>query len=129
MGVPSLFKITPDRWYGWQMMPGYVDFYYSPIFVWAATPRTTGRSALTVTFLNAFYAQGVQEFEKTLHVLYRGANFLLADIDSDRAVVVNELTMGWLQHHCASLFTRHELLRTETDPQRVLGIAIGTPSR
>lgn len=69
------FTIESNRWYGWQMMPGYGSPYYSPIDVYNIEPRRNGRSELTLRFFNAFYAEGVQDFEKTLHVLLRGKTF------------------------------------------------------
>ncbi len=122
--------IKPNRWYAWQMMPGYGGGpYYSPIFVQDVAPCRNGRSELTLRFINAFYAPGVQDFEKTLQVLLQGKDFLFAAVDPDehRGVVVSEITMAWLRRHCLHLFEQGSALQEQTDAQATLASVFGWP--
>jgi hypothetical protein len=72
--------------------------YYSPIYVQAITPRKSGHGALTVLFINALYAAGVQKLEAHLLVLKRERTYLIAEIedDDDRAAIIGEISVEWL---------------------------------
>lgn len=123
------FTIERNRWYGWQMMPGYGQPYFSPIYVYVVDPLKKGTSDMTLRFFNAFYAEGVQEFKQTLRILLRGETFLFAESDREerRGAVVSELTMAWLRQHCPSLFTVDPSLENQMDPQAVLASVYGMP--
>ena len=49
-------QLTPEHWFGWQMLPGYVAEgnvpYFSPIWVNGVIPRKTGRRILALQFIN-----------------------------------------------------------------------------
>lgn len=105
MAVEKLV-LEPHRWYGWQMLPGYSGDvpvpYFSPIRIHAVTPLRTGASIVRVSFWNAFYAQGVQDFSLDLRLLLREANYLVARIryesgtPSDRSAVISRIGVDWL---------------------------------
>ena len=95
------FEIRCGRWYGWQMTPGYGDCpYFSPILVQTVEPLGSGQSLLKLDFFNAGYAQGVQQFSKTLRIVLRLKTILFAEEDSQRGIVICEITRGWLESCC-----------------------------
>ena len=101
------FVLSPGRWYGWQMLPGYTPAYrpyFSPILVEKVIPRKSGAGWLDITFYNAFYAEGVRDFHLAVRILVRGADYLVCAIDgagpNQRAAVISSLTMDWLRDHC-----------------------------
>ena len=106
--------LQPDRWYGWQMLPGYAGErnvpYFSPILVREIVPRKTGRGVLTVRFFNALYAQGVEDFALDLRILRRAAAFLVADVlvgteeQAERVGIVSHIEFEWLRRFCPGLW-------------------------
>jgi hypothetical protein len=99
----SRLKLTPGKWYGWQMLPGYLEGYcpyLSPILVEKVILEKTGQSWLNLNFFNAFYAEGVQDFKLRLKILDRTQDYLIARLDSDlyeRHAIVNRISFEWLQ--------------------------------
>ena len=119
----SLFTLEADRWYAYEMLPGYAGRYYSPIKIYHVQPLKTGRDILRVRFHNACYAEGVQGFHLELKVLHRGESYMLARIENgssteDRGVVICQLTWEWLRTH----FGQQVLQRAEE-----LGVRKGAP--
>lgn len=101
------------------MMPGYIDApYFSPILIHEVIPLKSGASLLKLRFLNVGYAEGVQNFEKTLRVVLRLSTFLFAaeQESEDRGVVISELNHGWLER-CFSILLERYPLREGTDLQ------------
>lgn len=101
--------LKPGNWYAWQMLPGYgsgLEGYFSPIYVQRVQPPKSGKQQLRLVFLNARYAQGVQNFTVKLRVLARRQNHLLASLieaEDARDVVISHITQTWLEHHMADL--------------------------
>jgi len=110
--VRPKLELIPRQWYGWQMLPGYSDRYspyFSPIRVERIVPRKTGKRILTVAFFNAFYAEGVQDFEIDLAILQHGPDYLVAKLlykgeDLERAAVVSHLDSTWLERFCPGVW-------------------------
>lgn len=107
------FILSPGRWYGWQMLPGYTDGYspyFSPIRVERIVPKKTGAGWLDIEFYNAFYAEGVEEFHVSARILNRGETYLVCAIDgassSPRTAVISSLSMDWLRDHCQKLLEK-----------------------
>jgi hypothetical protein len=108
-------QLTPKHWYGWQMLPGYVAErnvpYFSPIWVQDVTPRKTGRRILTVRFINALYAEGVQDFALELRVLKHEINYLVSEIlypdqsMRDRTAIISNIEFDWIRRFCPDLWT------------------------
>src|SRR3972149_5077415 len=77
------FQLVRDRWYAWQMIPGYIGErsipYCSPIYVTRVDPLRTGRSVLRLGLVNVFYAEGVQDFVLKLKMLKRASDYLVAE--------------------------------------------------
>lgn len=96
-------KLTLEtgHWYGWQMLPGYADLpYFSPIYISEIEPLKTGKNMLSLTFVNAMYANGVKEFEQTLKILSHQEQFLVADITSsnqNRCAIISEISFSWIK--------------------------------
>jgi hypothetical protein len=94
--------LANNRWYAWEMIPGYAGRYYSPILIENVSPLKTGRNILRLSFYNACYAQGVRDFQMDLIVLHRSENFLIAkldygkDTDIDRCAIISPITEAWL---------------------------------
>ncbi len=101
------FILSPGRWYGWQMLPGYsgnYQPYFSPILVDRVAHKKTGSGWLDIDFYNAFYSEGVQDFQLSVRILARGGEYLVCSIDgsgpSQRVAVISSLSMDWLRNHC-----------------------------
>src|SRR5262245_35606339 len=100
----SRLLLNTGRWYGWTMYPGYAGrTYKSPILIRNIAPLESGKQLLRIGFFNAFYAAGVREFDKLLHVLKRSERFIaFEELDgntrqTDRLAVIEELTKDWLR--------------------------------
>lgn len=113
-------ELIEDRWFGWQMLPGYIHTaYFSPIFVKRILPRKTGRRILRLELINAFYTEGVQDFSMDLRILKHEAGYLVAELlyggeSSDRTAVVTPINFPWLQGYCPHLLDSYP-------PQRIGG--------
>lgn len=91
------FVLERGRWYGWSMYPGYSDMpYYSPIRVDAVAPL--GNGLIEIAFLNAGYAEGVQQMKKKFRVHRRGERHLVLDElhVPERTVIIEPLTTEWI---------------------------------
>lgn len=110
----SQFKLIEQRWYAWQMIPGYIGErsvpYCSPIYINSVTPLKKGNGTIRIEFLNALYSQGVQTFDLELKVLKRAKDYLLGDLvytdqkDSDRSVVISHIEFEWVKRFCPDLW-------------------------
>ena len=95
------------------MLPGYfgerMTPYCSPIYIQRVNPLKTGGGLLRLTFFNALYAEGVQDFQVDLKVLKRATNYLLADLpyDPERSAVVGHIEFQWLEQFCPNLISAH----------------------
>ena len=107
-------QLQPGRWYGWQMLPGYVGMrnvpYFSPILVQRIRPRKSGLKILNLEFFNAFYAEGVQDFSVDLRILKHEADYLVAELvyedggHNDRTAVVSHIEFDWIRRFCPELW-------------------------
>ena len=104
--------LARDRWYGWQMLPGYThgyDPYFSPIRVSHVEPRKTGHGILRLGFWNALYAEGVQDFQVELKIRVHHAAYLVADLcchnnqPVDRSAIISAMSTSWLERFCPFL--------------------------
>jgi hypothetical protein len=113
----SKFTLQPDRWYGWQMIPGYVGErcvpYCCPIRVHKVEPLKSGKGIMKVDFWNTGYAAGVQGFSLDLQLLHRAKDYLVARIlygdssTTDRCAVVSHIEFQWIQQFCPHLWHNH----------------------
>lgn len=109
-------QLTPGTWYGWQMLPGYSGEpyrpYFSPIQVTQVTPMKTGRGILQLAFLNALYAEGVQNFDANLRILKHEPSYLIAALEAEeveargKSAVISHLDLEWLRRYCPELMSR-----------------------
>ncbi len=97
--MSAAFSLTRGQWYAWQMLPGYGELpYFSPIFVHEIKPLKTGNGVMRVAFLNAGYAEGVQDFEANLKVLKRTERYLVADLGyNDRTAIISDISFPWIE--------------------------------
>jgi len=95
------------------MIPGYVDErnvpYCSPIWVERVVPRKTGSGILTLDFVNALYAGGVQGFALDLKILKRSTDYLIAELlygskDAERVAVISHIEFAWIERFCPELW-------------------------
>jgi hypothetical protein len=98
------FTLTRNRWYAWQMMPGYIGKpYLSPIYVREVKPLKTGKDMLRLQFDNVYYAEGVQDFDLNIKILKRSEEYLVGELvyggdsDVDRCCIVSKISFDWLQ--------------------------------
>ena len=108
------FEMTKEKWFAWQMIPGYTGErsvpYCSPIYLKSIKLLKTGKGIIQVDFINAFYAEGVQDFSLRLKVLKRAENYLVGDIiysgekDSGRCAVVSHIEFEWVKRFCPELW-------------------------
>ncbi|MBD3332620.1 hypothetical protein GF356_07200 [candidate division GN15 bacterium] len=122
--APELLTLAPDRWYAWEMWPGYGAMpYRSPVLVYEVKPLKTGRNELELQFHNARYAQGVQTFCLRLRVLHRGPYYMIAQIlydpkdDPDRCAVISPISLGWLNYHFSDFIKQHPDLKSMEDEE------------
>lgn len=93
------FKLRTGQWCAWHMYPGYTDMpYSSPIRIDAIGPAC-GPNRLTLEFLNALYAVGVQNFRLDLDIVTWSDRFIAASYE-ERVVIISELTPAWLENSC-----------------------------
>lgn len=108
------FLLHKNRWFAWQMIPGYLGErsvpYCSPIYITEVTPLKTGRGLIKVEFLNALYAQGVQDFCIDLKVLKRAKDYLVGELvyspgeDSGRVAIISHIEFQWVERFCPELW-------------------------
>lgn len=105
--APSRLQLLPGKWYGWQMLPGYLDTpYFSPIRIETVVPKKTGRKILAVQFFDALYAQGVQDVALDLRILKHEARYLVAELmygDFNRAGIVYDIDFEWVRRFCPEI--------------------------
>jgi hypothetical protein len=108
-GIP--FELREGRWYGWQMLPGYlaedreVVPYFSPVRVHRVTRLNSGKGLLRVSLFNACYASGVRDQEHTLRVLARYYEYMVAGLEGrdGRTVILSGIARGWVRRFCPQL--------------------------
>jgi hypothetical protein len=86
------------------MFPGYGDCpYHTPIRVHSI--EALGNRQFRFRFLNLYYAAGVQDFDKCLLTLRRGASHLVAQETEveGRTYVLATFNSMWLQRHFPAL--------------------------
>ena len=108
------FSIHKNAWFAWQMVPGYIGErsvpYCSPIYVTGITPLKSGKGLITLEFLNALYAQGVQDFCLDIKVLKRAKDYLVGELvyssdeDSGRVAVISHIEFSWVERFCPELW-------------------------
>ena len=109
------FSLTENRWHAWQMLPGYSGErcvpYCCPIYISRVTPLKSGHGKIDVCFWNTGYAEGVQDFQKTLKILFRGRNYLIGQLiegisDNDRCAVISHIEFGWIEKFSPEIWHR-----------------------
>lgn len=117
--VTEQLTITPNRWYAWQMMPGYLGVYepyYSPIYIRSFKPLKSGRGTFKLEFLNVGYASGAQEFKVRLRTIKRCYEYLVAEYDeqgSDRTVIISEISSNWVRQHASGILVDSSTIMTD----------------
>lgn len=110
------FTIEPNRWYGWQMLPGYVTSpyeygpYASPALIDDVKPQGTGKSFLWIRLGYVIYPMGGGPTGGNLRVLKRSASWLFADLmDSpdERSVLISQISFGWMEQFRPNVFHHH----------------------
>ena len=109
-----LLNLVAERWHAWQMIPGYTansdfDPYVSPIYLRRVVALKTGKGLLQLTFFNAAYAAGVQDFQLTIRVLKRTPSYVLGSLDSGaldspRCAIIGSMSFAWLKSYMPRWF-------------------------
>lgn len=107
---PSLFTLTANRWFGWQLIPGYLGErcvpWASPIYVTKVTRLKQGNGILNVTFECPLYAEGVNFGERSIQILVRAENYLVGQIVEEspihakRCAVISHIEFAWIRQFC-----------------------------
>ena len=105
MNPPNSSRLTlePRLIYAWTMYPGYGDGpYRSPILVHEVEP--IGERRFDLSFMNIFYAAGVQNAVYRLRTLRREEKFIIAEqlidgLKTDRVVIIEPMTRAWLRDY------------------------------
>lgn len=98
--------LEADQIYGMTMYPGYGGGpYRTPIQILSLKPL--GQRTYELFFLNIFYAVGVQGMSYRLRTLKREADYIAAEVGpqdvSDRMVVIERMTKGWIRDNAPEL--------------------------
>ena len=103
------FTLQPGTWYAWHLFPGYVDhMYYSAIHVTSVRRVKAGTGKLRVAYRDAGYAEGVQNFERSMRVLSRTAKLVVFAFADERVAVVSQITPEWVRHFFPALASRQK---------------------
>jgi hypothetical protein len=101
------FKLEKNRWYSFQMFPGYGDGfcpYYSPILLKGYEKDDPASNVYIVEFINICYVQGVRDFSVKIMVKKQTENYLFGEIvheyskPGDRSIVLGDINYEWLMH-------------------------------
>lgn len=108
------FTLQPRRWYGWQMIPGYVGEHCVPFCcpcrVNEVKPQKSGKGLLTLDVWVTGYAEGGNMGDAPLRVIHRGDSYLIAQIlypdapEINRCVVISEIEFEWVRRFCPQLW-------------------------
>ena len=99
------FTIEANRWYGWQMLPGYVAEpglyrpYASPALIKEVKPKGSGKKILWIQLGYVIYPTGGGPVGGDLRVLKRSVSWLFADMmdyKSDRSVLISQISFEWM---------------------------------
>ena len=86
-------------------------------------PLKSGRGILKLAFFNAFYAEGVQNFQVELKVLKRAETYLVGDLiygkeDSGRCGIVSQIEFAWVEQFCPDLWAGKPVDRMSAPAQQ-----------
>jgi hypothetical protein len=111
------FTLQPNRWYGWQMIPGYVGEgcvpFCCPCWINKVLPQKSGKGILMLDAWVTGYAEGVNNGEASLKMIHRGDAYLIAQIlypdspDINRCVVISQIEFEWVRRFCPDLWEAH----------------------
>ena len=110
--------LSPSQFYGWTMYPGYLDRpYRSPVLIDQIDERQ--ENVFELSFLNIFYASGVQRMQYLLRPLrweptYLVAEQLLGRSTTDRVVVIEQLDKRWMEENVPGLSNKLCILFDES---------------
>ena len=118
-------QLSERKWYAWQMVPGYgwgFNPYFSPIKMHKIKPLKTGDNILQLSFFNAFYAEGVQNFTIDLKIAGKGKYYIAGHIiyhndDLRRMGVIGEISFEWIEKTARHLINQHPPKNDETIQQ------------
>ena len=92
-------KLDVDKWYFWQMLPGYGwGPYFSPIKIYGLQVRE--EKVIELNFHNACYAQGVQGFCLMMKILWHVEEYIIVEIQpetSKRVAIIGNIDYVWLE--------------------------------
>lgn len=116
------FTLEPNRWHGWQMIPGYAGErcvpFFCPCWMNAVTPQKSGKGLLKLDVWVTGCAEGINNGEANLKVIHRGENYLIAQMlfrdapEASRSVVISHIEFEWVRRFCPELWASHPVERT-----------------
>lgn len=98
------FGLVPGIWYAWHLFPGYMDYpYTSTILLRDVRPVLGRKTYLELTYRDAGYGDGAQEFERRVRVLAWTRHDVACMFDREdgghRVAVISELHEPWLRQN------------------------------
>ena len=125
MAAMNELLLEPGRWYGWQMLPGYLEGvpYFSPILLRAVSTREEDH--LELEFLNALYTAGVQDFQISARVLLQARSYVVVELAGPprvdtRSAVISAISFEWFETFCPTVVQAHTIGTSLGDVQEYL---------
>ncbi len=98
-------KLENNKWYAWQMLPGYGSGkYYSPIKI-IDIDRCKEVDIIVLHFYNACYAQGVRDFNLELKIIAHSKECMICEIEPKRSnyptrmAIIEEIDYLWIRRY------------------------------
>ncbi len=95
-------KLETNKWYAWQMLPGYAELkYHSPIKILDIV-QSTGTDSLVLNFYNACYNQGTKLFCYELKIIAHTKVCLICEVVSNEKnklytmAIIEEIDYQWI---------------------------------
>lgn len=95
--------LAPGTWYAWTVVPGYLDYPHQSVILLHEARVAPGRKAiLDISYRDAGYAQGVQDFERRVKVLAWTPHAMVCQLQNDgsdqRVATIFALSEHWVRN-------------------------------
>lgn len=132
----KLIALKDNRWYAWQMFPGYCHTpYFSPVFLTRVQSNPNDPELLQIELFDVFDSEGALKSSLYFKILKRAAEFLVGEIiipnnpQLDRIGILSIISFGWLYLFVPDQMEKHPprvVNQVEEDIQEYLEREFGT---